>query len=134
MTGKITLVTPPDFFENNNQNILFINLNELDQDKASRWLKSKEFNFNLNFYLYSGEDDLRWLLWASACCSYKFIDLDEHTEITQALCGYLLSKQNFYYKTSNEKLATIYSFINSNRVRTIEDFLEKAIQSDKTNG
>ena len=31
MNGKITLITPPDFFENDNHSILFVHLNDTDQ-------------------------------------------------------------------------------------------------------
>ena len=63
MQGKITLITEPDFFENDNPRILFINLKETDQDVASVWLKNTNISEDLNFYVYSGEKNMEWLFY-----------------------------------------------------------------------
>ena len=127
MQGKITLITPPDIFENSNPGILFVNLSDEDQDIVSKWLSAYNLKQDLNFYVFSGEPDVKWLFWAVGVCEYKYIDLDRGNEITKALDGYLLSKNNFYYKTADENLAAIYSHINSKRIRSIAQFLERAI-------
>lgn len=132
MTNKITLITPPDIYENSNQSLLFVNLSEKDQEAASRWLASKELKDNLNFYIFSGEPNIMWLLHASGVCGFKYADLDDGNEITAAIVPYLLGKDNFFYKTEKENLAAIYSHINTNRVITIEQFLEKVF-SDEIN-
>jgi len=127
MTGKITLITPPDIYENSNTSILFVNLQETEQDLISRWLTEYKLNVDYNFYVYNGENNVSWFLWAIGCCQYKFIDMDNSNEITQALSGYILGKNNFYYKTSNENLASIYSYISNRRVLKVEHFLEQAV-------
>lgn len=127
MTGKITLITPPDIYENSNTSILFVNLQETEQDLISRRLAEHELNIDCNFYVYNGENDVAWFLWAIGCCQYKFIDMDNSNEITQALSGYILGKNNFYYKTNNENLASIYSYISNRRVLKVEQFLEQAL-------
>jgi hypothetical protein len=127
MQGKITLITPPDIFENSNPSLLFINLSDQDQDIVSKWLAEFNLKQDLNFYVFSGEADVKWLFWAIGVCEYKYIDLDRGNEITRALDGYMLGKRNFYYKTANTNLAAIYSHITTNRVRSIEDFLERSI-------
>jgi hypothetical protein len=124
MPAKITLITPPDIYENNNKSILFVHLNDGDQDLISKYLAQSKFDKDVNFYVYNGEPNITWLLWAIGCCQYKFIDLDGSNEITQALSGYILGKNNFYYKTSNENLASIYSYISNRRVLKIENVLE----------
>jgi hypothetical protein len=53
--------------------------------------------------------------------------MDNSNEITQALSGYILGKNNFYYKTNNENLASIYSYISNRRVLKVEHFLEQAL-------
>jgi hypothetical protein len=127
MTGKVTLITPPDIYENSNASILFINLQEKEQDLISNWLTEYQLNVDCNFYVYNGENNISWFLWAIGCCQYKFIDLDNLNEITQSLSGYILGKNNFYYKTNNENLASIYSHISNRRVLKIEHFLEQAL-------
>ena len=42
MEGKITLITPPDVFENESYSILFIHLSEEDQESVSRWLSTTD--------------------------------------------------------------------------------------------
>jgi len=126
MTSKITLITPPDIYENENQSVLFIHLSDTDQDITSKWLSTNGFKNNLNFYVYNDESDVKWLLWAIGCCQHKYIDLDRINEITAILCGYMLGKHEFSYKISNENIAAVCNYINCNRVRNIEDFLKRA--------
>lgn len=102
MQGKITLITPPDIYENRELGVLFIHLNEDDQDRVSKWLSTASVDQNLNFYVYNGEVDVGWLLWAAGCCTYKYIDLDNTNYISKAISGYLLSKNDFYYKVTDE--------------------------------
>jgi hypothetical protein len=124
MEGKITLITPPDIFENSNKSVLFINLNEIDQDKVSQWLSDADIKENINFYVYTGESNVHWLLYALARCEHKYIDINVQTYITQSLGGYILGKSGVYFKTKDENLAAVYSHINQNRVTEIEKFLE----------
>lgn len=132
MKGKLTLITPPDIFENFNDSILFIHLNDADQDSVSKWLGATDFTQDINLYVYNGEPDVKWVLWALGQCRYKYIGLDDSNEITQALAGYILGKSNVFYKTTNENIAAVYRHINVNRISQIEHFLERAL-SDKTN-
>ena len=38
MSLTITLITPPDIFENDSTGIFLINLTEEEQDEATKWL------------------------------------------------------------------------------------------------
>jgi hypothetical protein len=127
MNGKITLITPPDIFENSNKSLLFVNLSLHDQDIVSKWLAGKELNEDINFFVYSGEADVEWLFWAMGASKYKYINIDNPNQILQSLSGYLLSKSNVFYHTTDENLVAIYSHINSNRISEIETFLERAL-------
>jgi hypothetical protein len=131
-TGKITLITPPDIFENSNTSILLVHLTDQEQDMASAWLGANEVPNDINIYLYNGEDNVTWFLYAMSRCEYKYINMECVTYITQALSGYMLGKSNTYYKTDNQSISDVYNFINSNRVDSVEHFL-KSIFSDKTN-
>jgi hypothetical protein len=126
MEHKITLVTSPDFYENQNRSVLFVNISDEDQDIVSKWLYEQQLNEDINLYIYNGEPDVKWFLWAIGCCKHKYIDLDNNTDITTALAGYVLSKSGFSYKTADENLVAIYSHINPNRVTDIKYFLERA--------
>lgn len=125
MTAKITLITPPDFFENLNLSILFVNLSDSDQDFVSRYLAEKKFNQDINFYVFNQEKNISWLLYALNRCEYTFIDFDPQTKILNSIGGYLLAKSNVFYHTKDENLTAIYSHINQNRITNIKLFLER---------
>ena len=131
MEGKLTLITPPDIFENESYSILFIHLNDEDQEAVSQWLAASDVKENINIYFYSGENDLPWLFHAMARSEYRYIDLNDVNSITRNLSGYILGKKNTYYKTSDENTAAVCHYINQNRITNIESFLQRAL-NDKT--
>lgn len=126
MPGKITLVTPPDIFENQNPGILFVNISADEQDAVSKWLSEYNLEKDINFYIYTGEADPAWFFWALNYCQYKYVSVDNNDEITQNLIGYVLTKNNVYYSTQDQNLAALFSYINNNRVEKINSFLERA--------
>jgi hypothetical protein len=126
MDNRITLITPPDFFENDSHSILFIHLGEEDQSVVSRWLADANLTEHVNIYFYDHEISLEWFFYALSRCEYKYIDLDSLNYVTAQLSGYILGKKNTYYKTSNENTSAVSHFINQNRITKIESFLERA--------
>jgi len=126
MEGKLTLITPPDIFENESYSILFVHLNDEDQEKVSQWFANSEIKENVNIYFYSGEVDIPWFFHAMARSEYKYIDLDNLNNITSALSGYMLGKKNTYYKTNDENTSAVFHYINQNRITNIENFLQRA--------
>ena len=126
MTNKITLITPPDFFENESYSVLFIHLKDEDQQLVSKWLANAELTEHINIYFYDHDIELSWLFYTLSRCDYKYIDLDGLNNATSALSGYIVGKKNTYYKTDNENKSAIYHFINQNRITNIESFLERA--------
>lgn len=125
MKNKITLITPPDYYENYNRSILFICVNEQDQEKITKWFSNSSYNQDLNVYFYSGEDQMEWLLWSVARANHTFIDLDTDSQIIKSISGYLVSRPNVYMQTHNEQTARIFSYINANQVPDIDFFLEQ---------
>lgn len=132
MNGKVTLITPPDIFENNSLSILLIHISDDDQEKLSQWLGKHLDHNHINIYFYSGELNIDWLLHAASKCEYKFIDIDNCNNVTSCMASYLLSKTNFFYKTNDVNVSSIFNFINQNKITNIETFLEKAL-NDKIN-
>jgi hypothetical protein len=132
MPGKITLITPPDIFENTNPSILFMHLTEEEQDAVTKWLSEHVLKDDVNFYVYSDENNLGWIFYALSRCEYKYINTDCYNSITQALGGYILGKNNAYYKTSDANIAAIYSHINHNKVDNVIKFLETIFSEQAT--
>lgn len=127
MENKITLITPPDFFENESFSILFVHLSEEDQGKVSSWLANANLTEHINIYFYDHEIDLNWFFYTLSRCEYKYIDTNDLNYATQALSGYILGKKNTYYKVDDESMSAVYHYINQNRVTNIESFLERAL-------
>lgn len=132
MDGKITLITPPDIFENSNISILLAHLTDQEQDEVTEWLSNTSFDQDLNIYFYNGEPNVTWFLYALNRSDYKYINIDYVNYITQALSGYALGKSNTYYSTADSNLTQVYSHINSKKVSNVKEFLE-GILGDQTN-
>jgi hypothetical protein len=125
MQGKITLITPPDIFENENKSILFMHLNESDQETVSNWFAKSSIDENVNIYFYDQEVDLPWLFYAIGRCDHVFFDIDGCNNITQHLSSYILGKKKSVFKVESDSTAAIYYFINQNRITNIELLLEQ---------
>jgi hypothetical protein len=127
MTLKITLITPPDIFENENNGILLANLTEQEQSLATEWLGKFESEQSYNIYFYQNETDVPWFLHAMANSKYKYITLNEFSGVTHLLAGYILSKNNTYYSTNDPNVASVFGYINSCRVSSVTDFFERTL-------
>jgi hypothetical protein len=125
MQGKLTLITPPDIFENSNESILFVHLSDEEQETISKWLANNTVDADLNLYVYDGEPNTSWFLYALSRCEHKYINLDGLNYVTQALSGYALGKSGVHYSITNNELANVYNHINHNRVGRVEEFLER---------
>lgn len=125
MQGKITLITPPDIYENSNYSILFVGINEEEQEQTSKWLAKKEDLPNCNFYYYQGENNPEWLLYALNRSDAIFLNLDTDSAIINIMGSYILGKSGVYYTTKDENLKALINYINNQFVPTVENFLEK---------
>jgi hypothetical protein len=130
MKNRVTLVTPPDTFENANKSILVIDLSEKEQDDLSKWLGECQDEFDLNIYFYQGEPDIPWLLHAVARADYVYLNLDNYSDIGHLLCSYILSKTNVWYTSGDKNLVSLYTHINQRYVNNVDEFLRKAINED----
>ena len=123
MENKITLITPPDIYQNNQDSILLIDISDEEQDQVSKWLS--EHPLTVNIYYYQGEPNIPWFLHSLSCSSYRYINLNNVSAVSSYLTGYTLSKAGVFYSTADENVATLYSHINTNRVENAVDFLER---------
>ena len=124
MNNKITLVTPPDFYENSNPSILLIGFDDAQQDETSSWLGTNDFKSDINLYYYQGEDNIEWLLYALARTECVLINADCDYPNVQRLLSYMLGRSNVWYTTKNDELRQLFNHINSHYVNTITDFFE----------
>ena len=127
MSLTITLVTPPDIFENDSPSIFLINISDSEQDEATKWLADCKREIDLNIYFIQKEPNVVWFFHAMASSSHKYINLDNAAPMIDMLAGYVLGKTNTFYSTSDKNKQAVYSHINQNRLSSVKDFLERAI-------
>lgn len=123
MATKITLITPPDIYQNDQDSILLIDLSEEEQDRVSTWLGNNLLP--LNIYYFQGEPNVPWFLHALSCSTYKYINLNNMSAVSSYLSGYTLSKVGVFYSTDDANVAELFSYINMNRVEDAVAFLER---------
>ena len=128
MKNKITLITPPDYFENNSPSILLIDLDLDCQEQISEYLTNSDFDIDTNIYFYMGESDPKWLLYALGKSKLAFVSLDNLSSDAEDLKSYILSKPFVYFTTHNSELAEKLAIINQNRVPDFAFFLEHVFQ------
>ena len=131
MSLLITLITPPDIFENENPSIFLVNLTEKEQDEATKWLSDCTLDTELNIYFYQHEPNIVWFLHAMANSGHKYINLDNTHGMSDMLAGYILGKSSVYYSTSDVNRVAVYSHINQNRIGGVKDFLERVLSENK---
>jgi hypothetical protein len=131
MSSKITLITPPDIYENSNTSLLLIGLSDKGQDQASLWLGNNAKDINLNLYFYQGENTIPWLFYALSRANATFVDLDIDKAIINIMGSYILSKPSVYYTCKDENMKALMSHINNNFVPDVETFLKKVLDEQE---
>jgi hypothetical protein len=122
--NKITLITPPDYFENSNPSILLVGLDDTQQDQITVCLRDHDLSPQINLYYYQDEDNLEWLLYAVARSQAIFVNADCTNFTVQNMLSYILGRPNVYWSTQNEDLRKLFGYINGHYVNTIEDFFK----------
>jgi hypothetical protein len=130
MTLKITLITPPDIFENDSPSIFLINLTEKQQEQASDWLAKSSGEFPLNVYFFQNEPNIVWFFHALANSSHKYINLDNTVGMCELLSSYILSKPSVYYSSTDKNKIAVFGHINQNKIESVTDFFER-LMSEK---
>ncbi len=120
----ITLITPPDIFENGNDGYLFMNITEEEQDSSSKWLSEHTLKDPINLYYYQGENNPMWLFHALAVSKGVYLNCDNDSDFTKWLTSYILSKHNVWYSAKDENFRALMSYINQRQIKDITEFLE----------
>lgn len=120
----ITLISPPDIFENENYSILLMNISDQEQEASSLWLGQNLKDQNVNLYYYQGESNIDWLLYAISVSNGVYLNCNNTSEITKWITSYVLGKSNVWYKSTDANLIALMSYINQKNVNDITEFLE----------
>lgn len=120
----ITLITPPDIFENENQSFVLMNITEEEQEQTSVWLSQHSIDKPINLYYYQGETDIAWLLHAVAISKGVYLNCENKSDITKWITSYILGKSNVWYKSEDHNFNALMSYINQKQIKNITEFLE----------
>ncbi len=127
MTGKITIISPPDIYINRTQSIILVNTTEQEQEQVSEWFSQNPLEQELSIYFYNNEKNLQWLVMSFAVANNRYINLDNTQDESNLLASHFLSSDNCYYKLTDPNLFEIYRLVNTSKLETITDFLDKVI-------
>lgn len=131
MSLTITLITPPDIFENDSLGIFLINLTEAEQDEATKWFAESTLELDLNIYFSQSEPYPVWFLHSMGATRYKYINLDNTSGMVELLASYVIGKPSTYYSTADKNKQSVLEHINVNRVAGVREFLERVLSDSR---
>lgn len=120
----ITLITPPDIFENENTSILLMNITDQEQEDISLWFSNNNIDKPINLYYYVGEPNIGWLLHAISISKGVYLNCNNDSNVTKWITSYVLGKSNVWYKADDENFVALMSYINQKNIKDVKDFLE----------
>jgi hypothetical protein len=131
MTGKITLISPPDVYVNKSFSIILINTTDEEESKITDWFSEHDLEKELSIYFYNGTNNLQWLVTAFAVAKHRYINLnstfESKSDNSKFLVSHFLSSDNCYYTLDDENLFEIFRLLNTSKVDSIIDFLDRVI-------
>ncbi len=130
MTGKITLISPPDVYVNRGFSIILVNTTEEEQEKISDWFGENNLRKEISIYFYNNEQNIQWLLTAFNMSHYRYINVDNSRDQSNVLMSYMLSGDNCYYSNSDKNAQEIFGLLNTSKLENVTEFLEKVIPID----
>jgi hypothetical protein len=130
MTGKITLISPPDVYVNRGFSLILVNTTEEEQATISDWFGKNDLSKEISIYFYNNERNVQWLVTAFNLAKYKYVNVDNSTDQSNVLLSYMLSDDNCYYTTNNENAHEIFKLLNTSKLESVTEFLEKVIPVD----
>lgn len=125
MSKKINLISPPDTLHNNNFSFNLINTTPEEQEKVSMFLAKEPTQEELNIFVYNNESNPTWLLNTVNGKNNSYINLDNTGDISVKYISYLLSLSGTYYTTNDKNSKEIFTLVNNNFVKDINEFLDK---------
>jgi hypothetical protein len=132
MSGKITLISPPDVYVNRGFSLILVNTTEEEQEKISDWFSNNNLSHEVTIYFYNNEHNLQWLMTAFNVAHVRYINVDNTQDQSNVLMSYLLSSENCYYTTTNENAFEVFRLLNNSKLENVVEFLEKVVPIDDT--
>jgi len=122
--AKINLISPPDKLFTNNFSFCIINATQQETQDLSHYLARKDFDKDINIYVYNNESNPIWLLDAVNGNKTSYINIDNTSDISVKYISYLLSLSSVYYSTTDKNTQEAYSLLNQNLVENITTYMD----------
>lgn len=157
--GQITLVTPPDFFQNQNKSFCLINFSKRDKDSFADQLNRYMPNEDVTVYLWDDNNfsvtdtvgktdpsyetylkewkhnqtnrDYNWLLNACKVATTVIINMEYISKPLMVWSGYILTLSKTHFINGNEAEAKILGVLNRNRTESVVHLFQKLNESKK---
>jgi hypothetical protein len=151
--GQITLVTPPDFFQNQNKSFCLINFSKRDKDSFADQLNKYMPNEDITVYLWDDNNfsvtdtvdktdpsydayvkewqhnqtnrDYNWLLNACREANTVILNMDYISKPLMVWSGYILTLSKTHFINGNEAEAKILNVLNRNRTESVVHLFQK---------
>lgn len=131
MTGKITLISPPDVYVNKSHSIILVNTTDEEEALITEWFSNHNLEKEISIYFYNGTNNLQWLVTAFSIAKYRYVNVDNTNQSpsdnSHFLLSYLLSCDNCHYTLKDDNLFEIYRLLNTSRITSVTEFLDRVI-------
>ena len=157
--GQITLVTPPDFFQNQNSSFCLINFSKRDKDSFADQLNKHMPNEDVTVYLWDDNNfsvtdtvektdprydayvkewqhnqtnrDYTWLLNACRVANTVILNMDYISKPLMVWSGYILTLSKTHFINGNEAEAKTLGVLNRNRTQSVIHLFQKLKENKK---
>lgn len=157
--GQITLVTPPDFFQNQNRSFCLINFSKRDKDSFADQLNKHMPDEDITVYLWDDNNfsvtdsvekndpnyesylkewrhnqtnrDYNWLLNACKVATTVILNMEYISKPLMVWSGYILTLSKTHFINGNESEAKTLSVLNRNRIESVPYLFQKLKESKK---
>lgn len=119
MSGKILIVTAPDYYHGEVPKHLLINPTADEKNAAQEWLKAHDVDMTL--YLYNNNKEIQWLLNVAAMVDTIYFNVDNTSDISYHYSSYLISNPQVTYKC----VSLDFSPINKDKVYNINEYIQR---------
>ena len=157
--GQITLVTPPDFFQNQNKSFCLINFSKRDKDSFADQLNKHMPDEDITIYLWDDNNfsvtdsvekndpnyesylkewkhnqtnrDYNWLLNACKVATTVILNMEYISKPLMIWSGYILTLSKTHFINGNESEAKTLGVLNRNRIESVPYLFQKLKESKK---
>ncbi len=131
MTGKITLISPPDVYVNKSHSIILVNTTDEEEAEITDWFSKHSLEKEISIYFYNGTNNLQWLVTAFSIAKHRYVNVENThkspLDNSHFLISYLLSCDNCQYTLKDDNLFEIYRLLNTSRIASVTEFLDRVI-------